>query len=163
MREGVLDRVRDFLQGLTAPPGEQPDDTERLRIARTALMFRVIDADGKVLDEERDALRDMLARTYGLDGNGVDDLVRLGQHADHGATDLYEHTSLIRRTTDMEEREHLVEILFELAYADEELHEGEDATVKRISDLLGVEPRARVLARKNVADRHGLSTIAKGG
>ena len=163
MRDGVLDRVRDFLLGLAAPDDEQPDEAERLRIARTALMFRVIDADGKVLDEESEALRDTLARTYGLDGDGVDELVRLGQRADHGATDLYEHTSLIRRVTDMEERERLVEVLFELAYADEELHEGEDATVKRISDLLGVDPRARVLARKNVADRHGLSAIAKGG
>ena len=148
------------------PDGE--DDPDRhagldpLRIARVALLIRVIDADGRTLPEEREAMMTVLREAYALDSDGLARLVEAGQRADHGATDLYEHTSLIRRSTSPEERARLVEMLFEIAYADEELHEGEDATVKRIADLLGVDPRVRVDARRRVAQRHGASVIARG-
>ena len=157
----LLDRFRDLLASLE-PEEDEADETERHRIAVSALMFRVVDADGTVRESERRRLRDLLAETYGRDAAGVEALAEAGRTADHGATDLYEHTSLLRRSLEMEERVRLIELLFELAYADQSLHEGEDATVKRIADLLGVDPRDRVLARRAVAERTGASITPEG-
>ena len=155
----LFDRVRDALAAL-APPEPQPtDEGAALRVAAAALMIRTIDADGRVLPEERAALERALGEAYGLDEGGVRDLIAKGQAADHGATDLYEHTRVLRRRTEPRERAELVGLLYELAFSDDELHEGEDATVTRISDLLGVEPRERVLARKAAAERRGLPVL----
>ena len=132
-------------------------------MAATALMVRTVDADGRVLPEERAALERALAETYRLDAAGVAALIERGARADGAATDLYAHTSALRRRTTPEERAALVGVLYELAFADDELHAGEDATVTRISDLLGVDPRDRVLARKEAADRRGLPVLPTAG
>ena len=154
----LVERFRDLLASLE-PASEAPDgsEAERLRVATAALMVRVVEADGVVRDSERARLRDLLRETHDLDGAGVEALVEAGRAADHGATDLYEHTSLLRRSMEMEERVRLVTLLFELAYADRTLHEGEDVTVKRIAELMGVDARERVLARREVAERIGAS------
>lgn len=159
----LFDRVREALAGLAPPEAEPTDEGERLRVAAAALMVRTVDADGRVLPEERAALERALAETYALDAAGVAALIERGQRADHGATDLYEHTSVLRRRTSPEERASLVGVLYELAFADDELHEGEDATVTRISDLLGVDARDRVLARKEAAERRGLPVLPTAG
>ena len=159
---GVFDRLRDLVGGF-APASDAPDEDERLRVATAALMVRVIEADGKVTETERAELRRALTEATGLDDAELDALAEAGRAADHGATDLYEHTSLIRRAVDMEMRVRLVGMLYELAFADDELHEGEDATVERIASLLGVDPRDRVLARKAAADRRGTSPLPRAG
>ena len=155
---GLLDRLRDLVGGFE-DASDAPDEAERLRVSMAALMVRVIEADGKVTDAERAELRRALAEATGLDDAGIAALAEAGRAADHGATDLYEHTSLLRREVEMERRVHLVGMLYELAFADDALHEGEDATVERIASLLGVDPRDRVLARKAAADRRGASPI----
>ena len=144
-----------------AEPVENDAGFDPLVVARTALLVHIMDADGKTLPEERATLLRVLAEAYHLDEDGAARLIKAGERADHGATDLYQHTSLLRRSTSEQEREELVRLLFEIAYADQELHEGEDALVKRIADLLGVDPRARVLARREVASDRGASHIAK--
>ena len=154
---GLLDRFREFVAGVETH--SEPDEREQRRVAVSALMFRVIDADGTVRDSEEARLREILSETYGLDAEGVEALARAGREADHGATDLYEHTSLLRRSLEMDERVKLIELLFELAYADQSLHEGEDATVKRIAELMGVDARDRVLARREVAERNDASVL----
>ena len=155
----LFDRLREALDAI-APPEPTPTDAgEELRVAAAALMVRTVDADGRVLPEERAALERALAETYGLDAAGVGALIERGRAADHGATDLYQHTRVLRRRTDPEERAQLVGLLYEIAFADSELHEGEDATVTRIADLLGVDPRDRVLARKAAAERRGLPVL----
>ena len=153
----LFDRVRELLAGLAPEDEGAPDEAEARRVAVAALMFRVVDADGTVRESEATRLREVLAESYGLDAARADALAEAGRAADHGATDLYEHTSLLRRSLEMEERVRLIELLFELAYADDSLHEGEDATVKRIAELLGVDARERVLARRAVAERRGAS------
>ena len=155
---GLLDRLRDLVGSFEAEP-DAPDETERLRIAMAALMVRVIEADGKVTQSERAGLRRALAEVTGLDEAGIERLAEAGRSADHGATDLYEHTSLIRRAVEMERRVHLVGLLYELAFADDSLHEGEDATLERIASLLGIDPRDRVLARKAAAESRGASPL----
>ena len=154
---GLLDRFRELLTGFETE--DEPDERESRRIAVAALMYRVVDADGTIRESELARLNELLRETYGLDEAGASALLSAGRDADHGATDLYEHTSTLRRSLEMDERVRLVELLFELAYADESLHEGEDATVKRIAELLGVDARDRVLARREVAERHGASVL----
>ena len=158
MAASLFDRVSEFLRSFdeTGARRDAPDD-DTLRTARTALMVRVVDADGRITSAEREALHRIVSETYGVGSPAAREIIDRGADADREATDLYEHTAVIRRSTDEGERVRLVELLFELAYADEDLHETEDAAVKRISDLLGVDPRDRVLARRAVAERRGAS------
>jgi uncharacterized tellurite resistance protein B-like protein len=54
---------------------------------------------------------------------------------------------------DPAERIQLIEMLWEVVYADGVLDSEEDALIRRIAGLIYVEDRDRVLARKRVLER----------
>ena len=67
------------------------------------------------------------------------------------AVDLYGFTSVLKRTTDEEERLAIVEMMWEIVYADGHVHEFEDNTIWRVAELLGVSTRDRMTLRHKVA------------
>ena len=155
----LLDRIREFVEGL-AEDDADPKTTLTPRVAVATLMVRVMQADGRELPEERAAILGLLTETYGLDGAAARALLSEGTEISEEGTDLYAPTALLRQNVAMDDRVALVRLLFEIAYADGELHVEEDNLLKLISDRLGVDPRDRVLARRDIAERTGGNVIA---
>ena len=152
MFERILKFLNDLPGGTEA--GDKPDINDP-RVASAALMVHVMDADGIRRDEEFGRLRQMLGEAYGLDSEGVDELLQAGEEADKDAVDLYAFTSVITRHLDHEARLELVELLWEMVYADGELHELEDNVVWRIAELIHVERNDRIALRQRVETRRG--------
>src|SRR5216684_3284823 len=69
------------------------------------------------------------------------------------AVDLYHFTSVIMRSVNEEGRLRIVEMMWELAYADGQASEFEDNVVWRAADLLGVSSRDRIDLKHRVAGR----------
>ena len=152
----MFDRILKFLNDLPGnADNEGKPDINDPRVASAALMVHVMDADGIRRDEEFDRLRQMLGETYGLDAEGVDELLQAGEAADKDAVDLYAFTSVITRHLDHEARLELIELLWEMVYADGELHELEDNIVWRIAELVHVERNDRIALRQQVEARRG--------
>ena len=126
-------------------------DANDPRVAAAALMYAVMDADGTRLDVEKAALSHALGEHFGDSGEALQEVLSAGEDAENGSVDLYQLTSILLRELDEEHRLLLVEALWEVVYADGELHELEDNLVWRICDLLGVSSRDRVLLKKKVA------------
>ena len=110
-----------------------------------------VDADGVRQDAEWDRMKALLSEQYDISGAELSQLVRAGQKADSEAIDLYAFTSVLKRHLDEEARVHFIRLLWEVVYADGELHELEDNTLWRVAELLGVDRRDRVLARREAA------------
>jgi uncharacterized tellurite resistance protein B-like protein len=142
-----------FLSFLTDMPSHGEDKTDDPRVAAAALLFHIMDADGVRQDVERERIRALLAETYDLTGQSLDQLLKAGEEADSAAIDLYAFTSVLKRHLDEEGRAHFIELMWEICYADGDLHELEDNTLWRTAELLGVDRRARVEARQAVRRR----------
>jgi uncharacterized tellurite resistance protein B-like protein len=69
------------------------------------------------------------------------------------AVDLYHFTSVIMRQLDEAGRLRLVEMMWELVYADGQVTEFEDNVVWRAADLLGISARDRIDLKHQVAAR----------
>jgi uncharacterized tellurite resistance protein B-like protein len=69
------------------------------------------------------------------------------------AVDLYRFTSVIMREVDEKGRLRIVEMMWELVYADGQVSEFEDNVVWRAADLLGVSSRDRIDLKHRVAER----------
>jgi uncharacterized tellurite resistance protein B-like protein len=69
------------------------------------------------------------------------------------AVDLYHFTSVIMRSLDEAGRLRIVEMMWELVYADDNVSEFEDNVVWRAADLLGVSSRDRLELKRQVASR----------
>jgi uncharacterized tellurite resistance protein B-like protein len=150
----MLDRLMTFLNTLEArgaariaASGDDP------RIVVAALMFHVMDADGDRHTAEIEALRDLLRSTYALDETELASITQAGESADRDAVDLYSFTSVLNRHLSSDQKHRLVELLWEIVYADGHYHELEDSVVWRIAELIHVERRERIALRQRVEAR----------
>ncbi len=128
------------------------DKIPPLQLAAAALMFAIMDADGYRDAAELEKLESTLASYFAIEGAALQELVWKGEAAEAEAVDLYQFTSVLVKLPE-DERLHLLELLFEVVYADGELHELEDNMVWRIAELLGISTRERVDLRRKVAGK----------
>jgi uncharacterized tellurite resistance protein B-like protein len=110
-----------------------------------------MDADGVRQDVEWARFKAVLSKTYGVAGNELDALAKAGEAADNEAIDLYAFTSVLKRHLDADARKAFIGLMWEIVYADGELHELEDNVVWRVAELLDVERRDRIEARQRAA------------
>ena len=99
---------------------------------------------------ERERLRDVLKSRFGLDEKATEELIDAGTRADNEAVDLYHFTSLINRSLDEAGRIGVVEMMWEIVFADGQVNEFEDNLMWRAADLLGVSPQERIELRRRI-------------
>ena len=159
----MFDRLLEFLGDLPGGrSGRKKLTADDPRVAAAALMFHVMDADGERRETERERLKVVLTEAYGLSGPELEELVQAGEAAEQEAIDLYAFTSVLKRNLTREGCAEFIKIMWEIVYADGELHELEDNVVWRVAELIGVENRERIALRQLVHDRH-LETRGKAG
>ncbi|PYE88919.1 TerB family tellurite resistance protein [Phyllobacterium leguminum] len=153
----MLDRLQTFLKELSSGEGRggKTFGKDDPRLAVAALMFHIIDADGERHEEERRRIAEMLSEAYQLKDGELNALLQAAEAADQEAIDLYSFTSVIKRHLDERERIHLIELMWEIAYADGEVGEMEDNVIWRVAELIGVSTRDRVTLKHVVAERVG--------
>lgn len=145
--------LSDFISDITGGHREAAAfDESDYRLAAAALLVHVMSIDGAVTDEEQAVLRAILASRFGLDAKESEALVELAIAKDAEAVDLYAFTSVLNRALDEEGRCRIVEMMFEVAYADGGLSEFEDNLVWRAAELLNVGSRERIRIRREVRE-----------
>lgn len=151
----LIDRLRQFFESITHDDDANfKTDKNDPQIAAAALFHHLIEADGVVVESEKQRLREILSSEFDISVDEAILLYRAGQAADKDAVDLYSFTSVLKVKLDEKQKIDLIEILWDLAYADGHRHELEDHVIWRISDLLGVSSRERVLARQRIESEH---------
>ena len=156
----------DRIKALLLDQGEAEDKTtaeDEEHLAEAALMFHVIAADGKVQDVEIDRMRAVLAERYGLDDAAFSKLLEAARQAEGEAVDLYRFTSLLNKRLDHDQRIAMIERLWEMVFADGELHEFEDNVVWRVAQLLHVESPDRIAMKQRVRERGARNAAGEDG
>jgi uncharacterized tellurite resistance protein B-like protein len=153
----MFDSFRKFLSDV-ADGGKHPAhfDHNDYRLAAAALLVHTAGIDGNVSDLERAKLRAVIQRQFNLDAATTDELLAEATEAEHEAIDLYHFTSLINRSLDEAGRRRVVEMMWEIIYADGRVTEFESNLIWRAADLLGISSRERIELGREVAARRGL-------
>lgn len=148
----MLDLLKEFLAdvGLGEKPASRFDDND-YRLAAAALLIHVSMIDGMISPGEREELHTVLKREFSLDDAATDELIEAATQADREAVDLYSFTSLLNRSLDEDGRRRMVEMMWQIVFADGRMNEFEDNIVWRASDLLGISARERVELRRSVS------------
>ena len=150
----MLDGLRQFIADIVAPQAQDRafGDSD-YRLAATALLVHVISLDGEPSQAEQRKLHSLIESHFGLDRGTADRLIASATQVEGEAVDLYHFTSVIMRSLDEDGRRRIVEMMWELVYADGQVSEFEDNVVWRASDLLGISQRDRVELKHAVAAR----------
>src|SRR6202165_2963538 len=151
----MLDGLRQFIADIVSPTAHQDrafDDTG-YRLAATALLIHVISLEGEPSDVEKRKLHSLLESRFKLDPGTADQLIASATLVEGEAVDLYHFTSVIMRSVNEEGRLKIVEMMWQLVYADGQVTEFEDNVVWRAADLLGVSSRDRIDLKHKVAEQ----------
>jgi uncharacterized tellurite resistance protein B-like protein len=152
MFESFKSFVSDFVDGEKHPSQFADND---YRLAAVALLVHAAAIDGDMSQRERDKLHSVVKRRFNLDDALADELIDKATQAEHEAVDLYHFTSLLNRTLDEAGRARVIEMMWEIVYADGRRDELEDNLWWRAADLLGVSPRQRIELRQRIAREAG--------
>lgn len=139
----------DFLRRLAAP-GPEPLSDPDARLALLALLVRIARSDGDYAQTELDQIDRIAALRYGLSPFEAAALRREAEALEAEAPDTVRFTRAIKDAVPYEARAGVVEAIWAVVLADGRRDHEEDALVRLVANLLGVNDRDSALARQRV-------------
>lgn len=110
----------------------------RLQLACAALMVEMVHVDDEFTNDEEVRLKHLLKKRFELNAEELASLIELAHDKNHEATDYHEFTSLLNEHYSQQQKIQLIEDLWQLAYADQQLDKFEEHLLRRLADLLHV-------------------------
>lgn len=152
----MLQRLKSFLTG---EPAEQELDLspeDELAAAAVAVFVEAALLDGSFGDDERRVILQMMTERFEIPADDASALIESAASDAEHANKLYSATRTIRDGFGEEERIDVMEMLWQVAYADGVLHDYEANLVRRVAGLLYVQDQDNGRARKRALVNLGL-------
>lgn len=141
-----------LLRRLTAPD-TTPLPTPDARLALAALMVRVARADGAYAQTEAARIDRVLAALHALSPFAAAKLRREAEALEAQAPDTVRFTRAIKDHVAIEDRDAVMEALWDVALSDGSRDAEEDTLLRLVANLLGITDRDSALARQRVEAR----------
>lgn len=151
----MLGRLKALFAADGSGAGTADGGQDHLRLAAAALMVEAARQDGHVDAIELDAIRSLLKKRFALSDADTEELLTEGREAAREATQLYAFVRTVNEAMPPEKRVEIVEMLWEVAYADGVLNDYEASLVRRVAGLLYVPDQDSGAARKRVLAQLG--------
>jgi uncharacterized tellurite resistance protein B-like protein len=149
MFESFRNFVAEFIEGDRHPSQFADND---YRLAAVALLVHAAAIDGDVSPSERDKLHSVVKRRFDLDDAAADELIDKATTGARGRRPLPLHQPAQPRAR-WSRAGRVIEMMWEIVYADGRRGELEDNLLWRAADLLGVSPRERIELRRRVGNQ----------
>ncbi len=149
----MIDKIKQFFESHLASDFDNMANSQQqaLQLAVTVLLLEVAESDYQQLPEEKAALLKVVQRCFELTPAQAGELLELARSEHADSTDYFEFTRLINQHYSPEQKNQLVESLWQIAFADQSLHHYEEHVIRRLSELLHV-PHSVFIAAKLRAD-----------
>lgn len=150
----MLDDIKSFFHQAMFPESDAEEHVRKrdIRRAACALLLELAYADDDFTEDERTHLRRAIRRQYGLDHHQADEMIRVAERQRAKAVDLWQFTRLVKEHYSLGQKMVLAEIMWGLVYSDGELAGREDQLMRKICNLLDLEPGYLAEARRRVED-----------
>jgi uncharacterized tellurite resistance protein B-like protein len=146
--------IADLLRALTAPtPQAIPADDAHLALA--ALLVRIARADGEYDAREVARIDAVLQARFDLDAEAALSMRREAEQVEAEAPDTVRFTRAIKESVPYDDREGVIEALWEIVLADGVRDHEEDALLRLVAPMLGVSDQDSAHARRRIEARRG--------
>lgn len=148
----MFDAIMKFIGDLSEDETRREDFAETdYRLAAAALLVHTASIDGRISQAEHDRLHDLIKLRFKLDDKAADQLIARAEETDEKAIDLYQYTTRLNRALDDKQRARVVEMMWQVVFADGKVTEFEDNLIWRAADLLHVSRDERIALKARVA------------
>ena len=138
----MLNKIKEYISELgkdsAGISNEEQDNTEIINNACAALLIETALADKVFNDEELASMKQTLKIVYKVEEKDIDELIDESKKKVSESTSLYEYTRLINDLCNYEDKLRLINNLWSIAFADQQLDKYEEYLIRKISDLLHV-------------------------
>ena len=159
----MLKKVVDFFQADAVADTGTSKSADDLQIAAAALLIEAARLDEDEHPDEMRAVRRLLQERFDLGDEETDHVIELASERQERSVELHSFTHVIKTRFSHDERVQLIEMLWEVVYADGRLHDFEANLMRRIGGLIHVSDRERGEARKRALQRLQSSGATPGG
>ena len=132
---------------------EKKRDEMDVRVAACALFLEMANIDNEFSEEERQHILQTLQNEFGLSEESALALAQDAAAELQGSIDLWRFTSMINENYSDEEKIRVVELLWEIVYADGHVDEHEDYLVHKMTKLLRLPHKQMIAAKLRVVSR----------
>ncbi len=123
------------------------DVEHRLHLAAAALLVEMARADYEAHETEMQRIADVVRSAFDLDHEESDALLALAEQHATSATSLHGFTSLINEHWTLQKKIDLVELMWQIAYADTRIDKHEHHLMRKMVQLLYIPHADYVAAR----------------
>ena len=152
----MLNRIKALFEKEIVPEYEPLKREGQLKLATAALLVESAHIDGAFEDSERISISSLLKKRFGLSDVECVTLIEEADQAVQGTGQLYSFTRVVKDRFDEGERIEMIEMLWEVVFADGNIDHFEANLIQRVAGLIFVSDRDRGLARKRVMARLGI-------
>ncbi len=141
--------IRDLIQDLSAEgDAAAPLTGEEMRQVSAALLTVVMTSDGDCGEEEQQLLGRILTDELHYPAAEVSLYLENARNRVDSATSLFEFTDVVNRRFSNDEKFELMIQLWRIARADGEIHKHEEATIRKVAELIYVPHSAFIRAKQ---------------
>ena len=154
----MIDRLKKLFARDAEEKGSSAEvaSENRLAFAAAALLIEAARMDETIDEDERARIVELVRWRFKLDEAEANAVVAAAEPSAE-AGHLQEFTAIICKATEPHERIGIVEMLWDVVYADGQVHHLESSLLRRLAGLLYVNDRDTAAARQRVRERYGLA------
>ena len=154
----MLKSIRDFFEQNIGTQRAPAAERHSIELATAALLVEVVRADAATQPGEQQVVLRAVREKFGLSAEEAEALMRLAEEEMRTANDYYQFTSLINRQFTQQQKQRVIELMWQVAYADAELSAHENHVLRRVAELLHVTHGDYIGAKMRAKDAVGRSS-----
>ncbi len=130
--------------------GTEIDSDHALNLATAALLIEMMRSDFETSDVERDTILSLMHERLKLAKDEVEEIFAMAEQEVQEAVSLYQFTALIDQGLDYDKKVQVIEMAWHVVYADQVLDKYEEATIRKMADLLHISHRDFIQTKHQV-------------
>jgi len=142
----MLSRLKSFIEAMILPV-DTVDEGHALRLACAVLMFEILRADHQVHPAEEARISRHVQVAFGLDDDETQAVMHQAREHSEKAVSLHDVVRTVNEHYGLIEKQDLLVMLWDVAYADGELDPHEEYAIRKLADLLYVPHRDFIRAK----------------
>lgn len=146
----MIKALNHFFNTLLEGPAENPVlQEEIIHKVSAILMSEIMVSDGGAEGVEKDKIRCILSDAFALPQEEVSEIMAAAEQKASDSVSLFEFTDQVNKVFSPQQKFTLIEHLWHVAYADSVLDKFEEASIRKIAELIHVSHSDFIRAKLN--------------
>ena len=125
-------------------------DSTQTQLAAACILLSVADADEILEEQELITIAEILKEFFSIDESSVKSLMHNAHEEWKNSTGLFQFGTQLNQNFSHDDKLDFISCVFEVAYADGELHYLEHHTVKKIANILHLDKNELISAKAEI-------------